>query len=163
MIAPPTPPKTCIFKTWIIEETSQRRADTKIKIKKDKPNIDQLSFRGCRQFNICETELLKLPHHIDQSRPAASNHQADAFSMTRTIIKNILQVFCSRWKCNLDKCKLSSWRCYNCYLDVFFLFESVVSCGMSVPLITLACSAPLEEIGGKSLIAKTDKACGFPN
>lgn len=107
-------------------------------------------------------EPLKVLHHIDQSRPAASNRQSDTFSRTRAITKNILQVFCSRWKCNLDKCKLSSWRCFDCYLDVFFLFESVISCSMSFPLITLACSAPLEEIGGKSLIAKIDKACSFP-
>lgn len=96
--------------------------------------------------------------------------RADAFSMTRILTKNILQDFCvvfvllfvcSRWKCYLGKCKLLSWRCYSCCLDVFFLFESVTSSGMSVPLIRLACSAPSQSLGGKSLIANTDKLMAF--
>lgn len=62
------------------------------------------------------------------------------FLWSGPLLKISSRFFCSRWKCYLGKFELSSWRCYYCYLDVF-LFESVTSCGLSVPLIILVCSA----------------------
>lgn len=64
----------------------------------------------------------------------------------RTISKNIFQGFGYRWKCSSGKHELSSWRCYYSLLACVLLFESDTSCGVSIPLITLAHSdGPLKD------------------
>ena len=59
------------------------------------------------------------------------------FPWSGLLLKISSRSFCSRWKCYLGSFELSSWRCYYCYLHVFY-FESVTSCGVSVPQIKRA-------------------------
>lgn len=72
-------------------------------VKRDGPNIKDPFIRGRRQFSVCKAVKRPLKPYSHPSLVTKVDSQleitrADAFSMIRTITKNILQVFLFQMK-----------------------------------------------------------------
>lgn len=132
--------------------------------KKDKPDSKPLFIRGYRQSNTCETVREPLKPHSTFTKVDLQLQitRADAFSMTRSITKNILQGFFLFqmkvllgwiWAFKLKvlllllRCVLLIWECY-------FLWRECPQDNSS------SFFGPSQRLG-KSTVAKTDKARGF--
>lgn len=144
-------------------DEQEKHPKEKYRCKKDKPNSKHLFIRGRRQLNTWEAvKNLSKPHSIFTKVDLQLEIiRADAFPMTRSITKNILQVFLFQMKVLLGwiwafklkvlllllRCVLRVWECY-------FLWRECPRDDCS------SFFGPSQRLG-KSLRAKTDTARGF--